>query len=702
MANASPRPGSLTRLAAEREQGLLWLPVGMIAGITLYFSLPVEPWAWGGLVAFVLLLAAGLVLRGRRLVAMACLAMATVALGFALAQWETWRAAAPLLEREVGPRPVTGRIVGVEPREGALRLVLAEVAIPRVPPEATPGRVRITVRTHGGIAPVPGAMVSVLAILRAPPGPAWPGGFDFGREAWFDGIGAVGFAVGPLTAAGEGPTPGLWRRLLAGVEDLRLAATERIYAALPGETGGVAAALLTGHRGGVPEPTLAAIRDAGLAHLLAISGLHLGMVAAIAFFVVRFALASSETLALRHPIKAWAAAAALVVAAGYLLISGMTVPTQRAFLMTMIVLVAVFFGRQAISLRLLALAAVIVLALAPHVALGASFQLSFAAVLALVAAWESLRDRVPGWRAADSHVGRLGLYLAGILVTTMIANAATAPFALGLFGRYAVWGPLANLLAVPLFAVWVMLWGLLALLLMPLGLEAVALVPMGWGIDGILAVARGTAALPWAHLGLPAPSPWALVCAGFGLMVLCLGRGRWRFAGIAGLVACALLFAAARPPDLLVTGEADLVALRTSEGTLAVSTLRRDGFTRDQWARMAGGLPEVAWPAPGEALPDGSLRCDSLGCLYRPPDAPDLTVAVTNDAAALPEDCAVAAFVLSLVPVRGDCPAPLGVIDRFDLWRNGTHAAWFDPGGARVESVAGLRGLRPWSPARDQ
>jgi len=702
MARLTLRPGIASLLASEREQWPLWLPVGLLAGIALYFALPFEPWPWaGGVTVLVLVLAASMLRRLWRS-GLCLFVAAVVAAGFALAQWETWRIAAPLLTHEIGPMPVTGRIVDVEPRENDVRIVLEAPVIARLSPEETPYRVRISVRTHGGIAPVPGDMVTILAILRGPPGPAWPGGFDFGRDAWFKGIGGVGFAVGPLTAAGEenARSPGIWRVLKDALESLRLHATQRIIAALPGETGGIAAALLTGERGGVPEETLVAVRDAGLAHLLAISGLHLGMVAAITFFVVRLGLALFEPLALHRPIKTWAAIAAILVSLGYLLISGMTVPTQRAFLMTLVVLVALMLGRQAISLRMVALAATLVLVIAPHVAMGASFQLSFAAVLGLVAVWEVLRDRVPGWRAAHSFSGRLALYLAGVAVTTLIANGATAPFVLAHFGRIATWGPLANLAAVPLFAVWVMPWGLLALLLMPLGLESLALVPMGWGIDGILAIARWTSDLPWAHLSLPHASPWAVPAAGLGLLWLCLWRRPWRLAGLAGLGVAAVFFVLARPPDIIVNGDADLVALRLPDGTLAMSNLRRDAFAREAWSRMSGDVAQEAWPADGQATPDETLRCDDLACLYRPPGREDLLVSVVRNPGALDEDCAVADLVLALVPVMVDCPAPLGVIDRFDLWRWGGHAVTFTGEGAIIDTLAGERGVRPWSPAR--
>ena len=700
-ATASRAAAGALRPAAESR--LLWLPVGLLLGVLLYFALPFEPWPWSGAAAALALAGAAVALRRRPLAGLSFAAASTVAFGLAAAQFEAWRVAGPVLADAPRPRFVTGRLVTVEPRVNDVRVVLETRGISGLDAARTPRRVRISIRTRGGIAPVPGAEVQILAILRAPPTPAWPGGFDFARDAWFDGIGAVGFAVGPLKPAdGEAVEAGPWSGARAAIEAVRAATTARIRAAVPGETGGVAAALLTGQRGGVPETAMTVIRDAGLAHLLAISGLHLGMVAAFAFFVLRAGLAAVEPVALRYPIKAISAVAALLVAFGYLLISGMTVPTQRAFLMTAVVLLAVTVGRVAISLRLVALAASVILLVAPHEATGASFQLSFAAVLGLVAVWEVLRPHVPDWRAARSWPGRAALYLAGIALTTIIAQAATAPFAIAHFSRFALWGTAANLAAVPVFAMWVMPWGLVALMSLPFGLEAWALQPMSWGIDLILEVARWTAGLPHARLSLPAASPWALAASSAGLLWLCLRRGPWRLAGVGGVAVAALVFAAARPPDILVAGDASLTALRLEPDRLALSTLRRGSFVRESWQRMAGGAATVAWPGSDDDSFGPALRCDSLACIYRPPAAPDRRIAIVRRRGALAEDCGRVDMIVSLVPVEAACPAALGVIDRFDLWRRGTHAITVERDGVRIETVDEARGRRPWNPGRPE
>lgn len=167
------------------------------------------------------------------------------------------------------------------------------------------------------------------------------------------------------------------------------------------------------------------------------------------------------------------------------------------------------------------------------------------------------------------------------------------------------------------------------------------------------------------------------------------------------LLALAVTFAA-RPADILIHEDADLVAMRIAGGEAAFSSLRRGRFLRENWLAAMGEPLAVAWPSPGSDLAGNTLRCDSLGCLYRPPDASGVTVAIAEGVDALSDDCWSADLIISLVPVRRDCPAALGVIDRFDLWRFGTHALWFETGGVRVRTVQGERGIRPWSPGVDE
>ena len=372
---------------------------------------------------------------------------------------------------------------------------------------------------------------------------------------------------------------------------------------------------------------------------------------------------------------------------------GATVPTQRAFAMVGLVLVAVLVDRVAISMRLAAWAAALVLAIAPNSLLGPSFQMSFAAVIALIAGYEALRGRMAEWRRRAGTLRMTVLYLAGVMLTTAIASTATAPFALYHFQQIASYGLATNLLAVPLTALWIMPWGLAAYLLMPLGLESLALVPMGWGISALLAIAEAAIGWPHAVLRVSAPPGWALGTAALGGLWLCLWRGRWRLWGMASVAAGLVgLFWPHQGPDMLISEDGRLMAVRAADGGLALSEMRADKFTRGIWLRADGRPDARPWPDIG-ASQDGRLICDPLACRYR---RDEVVVALIRDVRALSEDCAVADIVVASVPVPRFCRARV-VVDRFDVWRHGAHAITLTPDGPNVERVSDTIGNRPWA-----
>src|SRR6185369_16869283 len=281
--------------------------------------------------------------------------------------------------------------------------------------------------------------------------------------------------------------------------------TRRITTALPGSTGGVASALITGKRGAMAEEVKQAFRDSGLSHLLAIAGLHLGLVGAFVFFAVRGGLALVPPIALRFPIKKIAAGVTLIVLACYLLISGAAIPTQRAFVMNGLVFGAIIIDRLRISMRVCALAAMVVLIMDPSVLVGVSFQMSFGAVVALIAAYETYGARLSRFLHSHTISGHVLGYCGGVAVTTVIATLGTYPFSIYHFHHLDLYSPLANVIAVPVSAMWTLPWGVVTCLLMPLGLERLALVPMGWGIDFTIWVARRLTSEPgrvWVIPGL--------------------------------------------------------------------------------------------------------------------------------------------------------------------------------------------------------
>jgi len=590
---------------------------------------------------------------------------------------------------------------------GQQRYVLENLSIRGLAADDTPLRVRIAVRvpSHSGdgnampLRPEPGDYIRLRASLRPPPEPVAPGAWDFGRQYWYQQIGAVGFSYGAAEILDqEGAEAGRGGGMSAWLRSLRHRIAARIVDVLGDRGGGLAAALLTGDRSAIPQSTLENMRASGLAHLLAISGLHIGLVAGIIFVVARLGLALIEPVALRYPIKKWAAATALVGSLCYLLLSGASIPTQRAFMMTSLVLLAVMLDRTSLSMRLIALAAFLLLLLRPESLLGPSFQMSFAAAVALVAAYEYLRRPMARLASGASLKTRPFFYLLGIAVTSIIAGGATAPFAIYHFNRFAEYGLLANLAAVPLTGLWVMPWGLLALLLMPFGLEHLALEPMSLGLQAMDWIAGSVAGLPGSVVHAGAMPPLALILIALGGVWLCIWRRRWRWAGLALAVPGLVLMFTHRSPDILIDGDGRLMATRTEGGEMWLSSLRRARFAGDIWLRRAGQGNSPVWPwREGDPAPEG-LRCDSLGCVQ---EIHGQKIAFVRDARALPEDCTEANLLISLIPVRADCFAPHTVIDRFDLWQSGAHAIWLEDNGAHVQTVADKRGDRPWVRQRD-
>lgn len=586
----------------ERDRWILWAPVALASGIALYFSLPAEPPVW--LMILLPLAGAAPLLRWRGPLAIGLL---LVAIGFTAAQFRTFSVAAPVLDQPSGMFYLTGHVLAVEPVEQGQRVLLDHLSggpLYKVKLE----RVRLRLRADYGLKP--GQEITLRAALMPPPAPSLPGGYDFSRAAWFQRIGAVGYAMGqPRIIAGPAE-PG-WRLALGR---LRQSLTARIVGSIdtPG-IGVVAAALITGQRGPVPPEILQAYRDAGLAHILVIAGMHLSMVAGLVLVVLRGLLAAIPPIALRYPIHKWTACGALAVTFGYLLISGSPVPTQRAFIMTSALLLAILLDRQPVSLRSITLAAMAVLLLQPEALMGPSFQLSFAAVYGLICGYEALGPALERWRQSARAWWQMPLlYVGGILITTQIAGTATAFYSLFHFNRYAVYGLLGNALAVPLVGFWVMPAALLAFCLMPLGLDAFGWRLMGLGLEQVTRIAVWVSHLPGATVNLPAMPVAALILFSLGAAWLLLWRGRWRFYGLSGMAAALAVVLVHQPPSLLIDASGKLVAFRESDGRLHLDPGRAGKSVRHAWAQAAGE---------GEELPPATLgngaACDGDGCVLR-------------------------------------------------------------------------------------
>lgn len=624
-------------LDRERGQWVLWLPVALGTGVALFFSLPGDlgpAFGWTAAASSLFLVALARrrpltpVMPGEVLL----LGLAVLIAGLVLAQWRLHDVAAPVLERP-GAYGVEGRVVD--------------------------------------LAPMP---------------PALPGSFDYARQAYFEGLGALGFAIGrPERLPGASPD-GL------GIATLRAGIAARINEVSPGAAGAMSAALIAGVRAGIDQATWDDMQVSGLAHLISVSGLHMVMVAGSVFTACRWLLALIPPLALRYPVKRIAAAVALLAAAFYLVLSGASVPTQRSFLMTAAGLVAVICDRNPLSLRLLAWSALIVLLVRPEAVLGASFQLSFAAVLALIVvyeAWSRARTAETDSPRATAAPWR---YLAGVCATTLIANTATTPFAAFHFQTIPTYGVVANLVAVPLTSFLVMPAGMVGLLMMPLGWDGPAFALMAFGVDGVLAIAHAVAALPGAVFLVPQWPGAALVLLAVGCLWLALWRRPWRWLGLAPAAAAVGLVLLARPPDLLVAADLGMAALRQPDGAVTLLEWQRDGLVRETWLRNFGRADATAAPRPG-AGPTGGMACDPFGCLVT---LGGHKVALARRAEAALDDCTRANLVVARVGPE-QCAGGTRTIGPLALAGTGGLALRVGRGGLEVRSVAAARGRWPWT-----
>jgi competence protein ComEC len=679
-------------LAAEGDRRLLWLPVFFGTGIGLYFALTVEPPLWPAIVATIAGIGLVFALRRHGGWCDAALALTAVAAGFALMRETAWEHQAPMLQRHLGPIAVTGRVVDIDQMEKGWRIIIDADPLPGLDATEQPRRLRIHIPAKSDELN-PGDRVSLKAMLYPVPAQVVPGGRDFQRELYFVGIGGVGYTFGAarrIAAPDGAETEGGWRE---GLRRLRTDMSRRIVAVLPGATGGVASALITGKRGAIPEEVKQDFRDSGLSHLLSIAGLHLGLVGAFVFFTVRGALALIPPLAVRYPIKKIAAGVALLVLTCYLLLSGAAIPTERAFVMNGLLFVAIIVDRLRISMRVCAIAALVVLVVDPASLIGVSFQMSFGAVVALIAVYETYGGQLGRLLHNRSTFGQLLGYCGGVIVTTLVATLGTCAFSIYHFHNLALYSSLANVIAVPLSAMWTLPWGVVACLLMPFGLERFALVPMGWGIDTTIWVARHVSALPgdvWAMPRLPLAG---LLMISLGGLWLCLWRRPWRCWGLAAVVAGFATMLLTRPPDVVIADGGRFVAARATDGRYFVSADKNEKIVRSLFVSETGAAL-APWPAAGSGAGSG-LDCAADLCRYT---ARTRHVAIVTGMAALPLKCVGADAIVSQVPAGFRCRSFLPVIDRIDSWRRGAVALWLDQDGVAIESANESRGDRPWVP----
>lgn len=652
-------------LQLDGRRLFLWSPVAFGLGILLFFGADGVPSPVPPIACAVALAAAAVALRhtdfALALALAGCLAMA----GFACAAWRT--------EALIQPRVQSTRILAVEgfvetinPASASARATLLVTRFADHAAADSPRRLRVTFR--GRPAVTAGEHILVTVRLTPPPQPVLPGGYDFARDAFFQEIGGVGRVLGTarLSAAPFAPDAAL--RARAAIDRARNVLTDRIATAIGGQAGAFAAALVTGKRGLIDDATNEALRGAGLYHIVSISGLHMAIAAGMFFWATRALLALVPLFALGWPIKKLAAFAAMAGATVYCVFSGAEVATVRALVMTLVMMGAVLVDRPAISMRNLAIAALVVLALTPEALIGPSFQMSFAAVMALIAAHEAwqrshLRSSVLFQRDAwpGPVVWVVGASVAS-LATTLVAGLATAPFSAFHFFRLDPYGMIGNALAIPF----------VSLIVMPAAALGVALAPFGWDLPIWWLMGQGSGAVLWvaalvsgwdgAGRTVPAFGFPALALISFAGLWLCLWVGALRLVGLALIIPAAILIAQRTAPDLLIDRDGRQVAFRGEDGHLHIVGSRPSQFTTQQWLASDGRRAAVA--------PATKSGCDPLGCIAQLADGRFL--ALVTDRRAFTEDCRRAAVLVTPLSAPLSCSGPSLI---FDAARLATYGA---------------------------
>lgn len=677
------RPAFLESYHRERDGfDRIWLlPIGLGVGAILYLAAPTEPNVAAALAVLAGSIVFALTVRAHAGLFALALGLSAVAAGFCMAKARMMLVDAPIIERSI-TASVNGVVVEIEARAGGrMRILVRPTAIEGVRVSALPALVRVTAR----YAPLQaGDTVSFKAALRPPPAAPVPDGYDFARDAYFERIGGVGFAIGsvkrgPPAAVGVLEQAGQW------LDRWRTSLTDRIVSVIGGDAGAVTASLVTGKRGLISDEANATLRASGLYHIISISGLHMAIFAGGVFSLIRAGLALSPGFALRRSTKRWAALAALVLAALYALFAGLAVATLRSFLMTALVLVAAALRRRAMTRRNLALAAIIVLVLTPEAVLSPGFQMSFAAVAMLIAFTDRTTTAPTGPRSAAT---RLLVIVAGMVGVTLIATIGTAPFAAFHFHRLTAQAVASNLVATPLVTLVIMPLSLLALVLEPFGYGDPLWSLTGRAVDLLLSIAATVAAWPGAQLIVPQFSPTSLALISIGLLALVILRTRLAILALVPIV-LGTASAAMAPRPIAIVGANGYAALVRDGDGLRLIAGKRDTFLAREWLLAMGDDR-----APDDPVLREGVWCDAGGC-SAPLDG-GRRLFVNRTLSAVEEDCGRVPVLVTQRIAPDRCREGSLVIDAAVLRGAAAVQIFAEGEGFRLVAARPLGMDRPW------
>lgn len=652
----------------------LWIPVFFGLGITIYFSLSFEPplwWAYGGIGFFIV----ALCMSRLHIIFLTFLACGFCTFGFSIAMLRTHILQTSMLHYALPTLLLTGTITQVELRPTKTgtfyqRLILTDPHANTS--EKLPQKIRLTLKGKRERL-WPGQRIRLLVKLSPIADPSIPRGFDFRRQAYFNGIGATSFALSVPEIVSSSSS------FFLELEKKREQVTAFFIHTMPPPLGAIAAALITGDKAAIPDEIREDFINSGLAHILAISGLHLSIIAGVVFLIIRRGITLIPFLSLHYNSKKIAAFGTILMSLLYLILSGFGIPAQRAFMMISLVMSAIIIDRTALSTRTVAFAAFLILLILPESLLSPSFQLSFAAVIALISGYEVWKNPLAHWMMGGGWLRSFLTYSGGVVFTSLLATLATLPFTIYLFHRFSLHAIEANLVAVPLTS----------LVIMPSALMTCLLTPVGWGawphwvfeksLELLITIAATVGSWPGANIGVSHPPLFAFILVVIGGLWLCLWQQRWRMGGLIPILIGCLGLLWHDPPHVLIDGQGKLVGLYDGK-TLSVTSTRRGKFTTTTWQQHLGTQNINTLPCT-----DGVCKTN-----FR-----DIPIVISSDDTHQP--CQADVVLIRLEPSVTPCPDALLTLDWYDLWRNGGHAVWLNSQEIRVEKVNQIQGKRPWT-----
>ena len=679
---------------AENIGPLPWALILIASGIGLYFALPFEPPRHYILIALIMVTMSWFAADKHPKINTGLTIALLVLTGLALAHYRTEAVKTPLLDKTAKAYNLRMIVEKATPgRASRIRYEGRLLELSSTKPQALPKRIRISMVDQGPRFEY-GDIICTRAVLKRPGGPLMPGGYDFGWRLWFQSIGGTGFTISPARRCGEG------RKVKSNtswiIARIRATISERLQAGLAPREEALARTIILGDRGQINSADLEALRQAGLGHLLAISGLHMAVFAGTLFFLVRAGLALNPTWAEALPIKKYAALIALSGGLSYFMTSGQTIPTQRAFIMIVILFLAIILERPGLTLRNVILAAMVILVLQPEALLQPGFQMSFAAVTALIAVYDlklkydnRRHERSGNLPVKKSTVTQLLSFGFGICLTSLVATVATAPFALYHFHQISYMGPLANMFAIPVFSLAVMPLVVLSLGMMPLGLETVPLQCLTISIDALLAIAHWSASFKPAVFHLGAINASSVIFASLAALIAIFANKTQKWGAFVLLAAAFMTAKPFQKPDVLISDKGDVVAIRGLDNRLYASDGRKGEFALAKWLKAEGDGRH-----PVETRENNTFTCDATACTGM---VKGKRVTLLRSLAALSDVCNQSDIIIYRFEIKRRCPATMMKIARFALSHGGAHALYIDQEKIKAITSEDKRRHRIWA-----